>query len=202
MTRICFASNNTHKLEEVRALLAPDFVVLSLADIGCAEELPETQDTIEGNALQKAQYVADHYGVPCFADDTGLEVRALNNAPGVYSARYAGEQKNSNDNMALLLTRLKGKPDRSARFRTVIALAGPSGNHTFEGILPGKIIEAGRGHGGFGYDPLFVPEGFEKTLAEMTLQEKNKISHRARAAVGLVRWLNENRDSLGSEFAD
>ncbi len=191
--KICFASNNKHKLEEVRALLAPDFTVLSLEDIGCTEELPETQPTLEGNSLQKARYVFDHYGVACFADDTGLEVEALDNEPGVYSARYAGPQKDSSDNIALLLRKLEGVSNRRARFRTVVTLVDSGGVYAFEGIVNGRIIDELRGRGGFGYDPIFLPADSAKTLAEMTLEEKNRISHRARALEKLSAWLKQNR---------
>lgn len=189
--RLCFASNNAHKLDEIRPLLPAGLTLLSLADIGCHEELPETQDTLEGNALQKATYVWEHYGVPCFADDTGLEVAALHGAPGVYSARYAGPQRRAEDNVAKLVAELRGQPDRSARFRTVVALVGLSAEaQLFEGAVPGHIAEAPRGVGGFGYDPVFVPvEGDGRSFAEMTLAEKNQISHRARAVAGLVRQL-------------
>ncbi|WP_375415865.1 RdgB/HAM1 family non-canonical purine NTP pyrophosphatase [uncultured Hymenobacter sp.] len=189
--RLCFASNNAHKLDEIRPLLPAGLVLLSLADINCHEELPETQDTLKGNALQKAAYVWQHYGVPCFADDTGLEVAALHGAPGVYSARYAGPQRRADDNVARLLKELRGAADRTARFRTVVALVGLTATEQlFEGVVPGRIAEAPKGVGGFGYDPIFVPdEGDGRTFAEMTLAEKNQISHRARAVAGLVRHL-------------
>ena len=190
---LCFASNNLHKLNEIRPLLEPDFRILSLADIGCHEEIPETQPTIEGNALQKAQYVFDKFQVPCFADDTGLEVEALNNAPGVYSARYAGEQKDAEDNIRLLLKNLLLQSNRNARFKTVIALVGLGPAQTFEGIVKGVILEEKRGAGGFGYDPVFVPAGEQKTFAEMNLAEKNKISHRARAVEKLIRFFESYR---------
>lgn len=186
---LCFASNNNHKLSEIRPLLEPDFAVLSLAQIGCHEELPETQATIEGNSRQKAEYVFDRYHVPCFADDTGLEVEALGNAPGVYSARYAGEHKNSDDNINLLLKNLEGKPNRKARFRTVITLAGLGGLHFFEGVVEGTIITSRKGTDGFGYDPIFQPEGFTRTFAEMSIAEKNEMSHRARATQKLIAFL-------------
>ncbi|MBT1698988.1 non-canonical purine NTP diphosphatase [Fulvivirgaceae bacterium PWU4] len=186
---LCFASNNNHKLSEIRPLLEPDFAVLSLAQIGCHEELPETQATIEGNSQQKAEYVFDRYHVPCFADDTGLEVEALGNAPGVYSARYAGEHKNSDDNINLLLKNLEGKPNRKARFRTVITLAGLGGLHFFEGVVEGTIITTRKGTDGFGYDPIFQPEGFTRTFAEMSIAEKNEMSHRARATQKLIAFL-------------
>ncbi|HEX8427764.1 RdgB/HAM1 family non-canonical purine NTP pyrophosphatase [Hymenobacter sp.] len=191
--RLCFASNNTHKLDEIRPLLPPDTELLSLAAIGCHEELPETQDTLVGNARQKALYVWEHYGVPCFADDTGLEVRALNGEPGVYSARYAGPQRLAADNVAKLLQELQGHADRSAQFRTVVALVLPDGTvHEFAGAVEGTITEAVSGNGGFGYDPIFRPkEGDGRTFAEMTTTEKNQISHRARAVAGLVQFLNE-----------
>ena len=190
---LCFASNNAHKLDEIRPLLPPGMALLSLADIGCHEELPETQDTLAGNARQKAEYVRQHYGVACFADDTGLEVTALNGEPGVYSARYAGPQRLAEDNVAKLLRELAGAADRSARFRTVVALAGADGSmHDFAGEVAGHINEEPRGTAGFGYDPVFVPtEGDGRTFAEMSGTEKNRISHRARAVVGLLAFLNE-----------
>ncbi len=189
--RLCFASNNAHKLDEIRPLLPAGTELLSLADIGCHEELPETQDTLAGNARQKAQYVWDHYGVACFADDTGLEVAALGGAPGVYSARYAGPQRLAADNVQKLLTELRSHPDRSARFRTVVALVLSGGEvHDFEGAVDGVITEELGGTGGFGYDPVFRPlEGDGRTFAEMSTTEKNQISHRARAVAGLVSFL-------------
>ena len=188
--RLCFASNNAHKLAEIRPLL-PTVELLSLADIGCHEELPETQPTLEGNARQKAQYVWDHYGVACFADDTGLEVNALNGAPGVYSARYAGLAREAAANVAKLLQELGTEPDRRARFRTVISLVlGPAAAHEFSGEVLGTIAAAPIGRGNFGYDPIFVPdEGDGRTFAEMTLAEKNLLSHRARAVAGLTEEL-------------
>lgn len=193
--RLCFASNNAHKLAEIRPLLPASLLLLSLADIGCHEELPETQDTLEGNALQKARYVWEHYGAPCFADDTGLEVAALHGAPGVYSARYAGPQRRAEDNVARLLHELRAHPaDRAARFRTVVALVGLSEpEQLFQGAVQGRIAEAPRGTGVFGYDPVFVPdEGDGRTFAEMTIAEKNQLSHRARAVAGLVGQLAVN----------
>ncbi len=190
--RLCFASNNAHKLDEIRPLLPATVQLLSLADIGCHEELPETQLTLEGNALQKAQYVFDHYGVNCFADDTGLEVDALDGAPGVYSARYAGPQREAADNVAKLLHELATQPNRTARFRTVIALVrADEAPQEFSGEVIGTIAAAPIGKSGFGYDPVFVPsEGDGRTFAEMTLIEKNMLSHRARAVDGLVTFLN------------
>ena len=188
---ICFATNNEHKLEEIRAILGSKFKILNLEEIGCNEELPEERDTLKGNSLQKAEYVFQKYKVACFADDTGLEVEELNGAPGVYSARYAGEQRNSERNMDLLLKNLEGKGNRKARFRTVITLIQPSGLHQFEGIVEGSILEDRKGKGGFGYDPVFLPKGFSKTLAEMSMEGKNQISHRARATEKLVEFLNQ-----------
>lgn len=189
--RLCFASNNAHKLDEIRPLLPADVQLLSLADIGCHEELPETQPTLAGNARQKAQYVFDTYGVGCFADDTGLEVDALGGAPGVYSARYAGPQREAADNVAKLLHELTTQPNRQARFRTVIALVRAAGEvREFSGEVGGSIASAPIGRSGFGYDPVFVPtEGDGRTFAEMTLLEKNGLSHRARAVEGLVNFL-------------
>jgi len=174
ITSLCFASNNAHKLEEIQALLPPSIKLQSLADIGCHEELPETQDTLQGNARQKADYVRQHYGIACFADDTGLEVRALGGAPGVYSARYAGPQRLAEDNVAKLLHELQGQADRSARFRTVISLALADGSfQDFEGAVEGVITETARGGNGFGYDPVFEPrEGGGRTMAEMSAAEK------------------------------
>jgi XTP/dITP diphosphohydrolase len=189
--RLCFASNNAHKLDEIRPLLPAGLELLSLADIGCHEELPETQPTLEGNARQKAHYVWDHFGVACFADDTGLEVDALGGAPGVYSARYAGPQREAADNVAKLLRELATQPDRRARFRTVISLVlGANDVREFSGAVQGTIAAAPTGGRGFGYDPVFVPsEGDGRTFAEMTLDEKNLLSHRARAVARLVEEL-------------
>ncbi len=189
MKPLCFATNNPHKLEEIRTQLGSFFLLQKPEDIGCFEELPETQNTIEGNSLQKSKYVFDGYHVSCFADDTGLEVEALKGEPGVYSARYAGPQKNSNDNIQLLLTKLEGFQNRKARFRTVITLAEADGISTFEGMVSGVILEVERGKSGFGYDPIFQPDGFKKTFAEMSLMEKTKISHRAIAVKKLIDFL-------------
>ncbi|MEK6783070.1 MAG: non-canonical purine NTP diphosphatase [Bacteroidota bacterium] len=186
---LCIATNNPDKVEEFRAIVGDKIQVLSLAEIGCYEELFEEQDTLEGNSLQKAEYVFNAYKIPCFADDTGLEVEALGGEPGVYSARYAGEQRNPEDNMALLLKNLRGVVNRQARFRTVITFVQESGLHQFEGIVEGTILEERKGKGGFGYDPIFLPKGFSKTLAEMSMEEKNQISHRARATQKLVEFL-------------
>jgi XTP/dITP diphosphohydrolase len=179
MIRICFATNNEHKLREVRAAIPSGIEIVSLEAIGCFEELPETCDTLEGNSLQKANYVLDKFGIPCFADDTGLEVEALDGEPGVYSARYAGPQKNSDDNIRLLLSRLQNESNRKARFRAVLTLVGTSAEPLlFEGVIEGNIIHHPRGTGGFGYDPVFQPIGHSTTLAEMPLTEKNLLSHR------------------------
>jgi XTP/dITP diphosphohydrolase len=193
MTEICFATNNQNKIKEVWPLLMPDFRILSLKDIGCFEELWETQTTIEGNSLQKAAYVLDHYKVPCFADDTGLEVEALHGAPGVYSARYAGEQRDSEDNIALLLKNLGDTANRHARFRTVITLVGFGEPLFFEGVLNGTITHEKKGYFGFGYDPVFVPDGYDRTLAQMPLEEKNTLSHRAIAIKELAIFLKQGR---------
>jgi len=192
MRTLCFATNNDHKRAEIQALLGNDFTVAGLKEIGCEEELAEDQTTLEGNSLQKAAYVFDHYNVSCFADDTGLEVEALNGEPGVFSARYAGNQRNSDDNMNLLLANLSKSGNKKAQFRTVITLITPQEKKQFEGVLKGTIINDKRGSGGFGYDPIFVPEGETKTLAEMTMEEKNLLSHRARAVQKLVLYLKLN----------
>jgi XTP/dITP diphosphohydrolase len=192
MQRLTLATNNRHKLEEVRAVIGNEIELLTLGDIGCEEELAEEQDTLEGNSLQKAEYVFRKYKVNCFADDTGLEVKSLNGAPGVYSARYAGAQRSAEDNIQLLLKNLDGSINREAQFRTVITLVTEKGVHQFEGIVIGRIIKEKKGVEGFGYDPVFLPDGFTKTLAEMTMEEKNKISHRARAMQKLIDFLKVN----------
>lgn len=189
MKKICFATNNQHKLEEVRQLLQSKFEIVSLQEIGCFDELPETQNTLEGNSLQKADFVFKKFGVPCFADDTGLEVEALRGAPGVHSAHYAGSQRDGNANMDLLLKNLHGEDNRSAQFRTIISLLEFDGSHTFEGIVRGKILTAKKGSLGFGYDPVFQPEGYDRTFAEMSMDEKNKLSHRGRAIQKLITFL-------------
>ena len=191
MKKLVFASNNAHKLEEVRALFSGRLEVVSLADIGCHEEIPETADTLEGNALIKARHVWERYGLYCFADDTGLEVEALDGAPGVYSARFAGEHATFEENVALLLERLKGVPaPRRACFRTVIALIDEYGTHFFEGAVNGEITLEPSGDHGFGYDPIFRPEGCPKTFAELSSEEKNAMSHRGRAVQRLARYLH------------
>jgi len=189
--KIIFATNNQHKLHEVASLLDGRYTVLGMEAIGCTDDIPETADTLEGNALLKAQYVYDRFGENCFADDTGLEVEALDNAPGVYSARYAGEAKNSEANVQKLLNELKGKTNRKARFRTVIALIVDGEQHLFEGEIAGQISNAPRGANGFGYDPVFVPDGYDKTFAELDLKVKNSMSHRAKAAESLAAFLKD-----------
>ena len=187
--KLVFATNNPNKLKELQALVGDKYQLLGLKDIGCFEEIPEEQPTLEGNARQKAFYVYKKYGYSCFADDTGLEVDALNGEPGVYSARYAGEKKDSNANMDKLLYELTKINNRKARFRTVISLVIDGDEKQFEGIAEGEITREKHGNSGFGYDPVFLPEGFSKTFAEMELPEKNEISHRGRAVQKLVRHL-------------
>lgn len=189
---LVFATNNKHKTEEVNKLMNNKFNILSLQDIHCNEDIPEEQLTLEGNALQKARYVYKKYGKNVFADDTGLEVEAIDWMPGVMSARYAGEEKDSTKNMNKLLEQLKGVKNRFAQFRTVIALIIDGKELTFEGKVIGKIIDEKRGEQGFGYDPIFLPEGYNKTFAELPLSEKNKISHRAMAVNNLVSFIKSN----------
>ena len=189
--KIVFATNNAHKLEEVAAILGESYEVMSLREIGCEADIPETADTFAGNALQKAKYVKEHFGYDCFADDSGLEVDVLDGAPGVYSARYSGG--GSEENMTKLLHNLTGKTERGAQFRTVIALLIGDDTHLFEGIVRGTIIEERRGEGGFGYDPIFVPNGYDKTFAELGSEVKNRISHRAQAVEKLADFLNETK---------
>jgi len=189
--QLVFASNNKNKIKEIQQLLPATIEILSLESIGCHEEIPETADTIEGNAILKANYVTEKYGYNCFADDTGLEVAALNGEPGVYSARYAGEQRNAEDNMNLLLDNLVDKTDRTAQFKTVIALNLNGQQHLFTGIAKGKITTEKSGNQGFGYDPIFQPEDFKETFAELSLEIKNKISHRGKATQLLITFLNQ-----------
>ena len=189
MKKIVFATNNQHKLQEVRAIVGQYFDVLSLRDIECYEEIPENGTTFEENALMKAHYIKDNYGYDCFADDSGLEVVALNNAPGVYSARYAGEPSDSQRNIEKLMREMQDKKERSARFRTSIALLLDGEEKLFDGCIEGDIIDVLRGCNGFGYDPLFVPRGYDITFAEMSSEEKNKISHRAIATQKLIEYL-------------
>ena len=187
--KIVFATNNKHKLDEVRKIVAGNIEIISLEDIGCYDDIPETADTLEGNALLKAKYVKEKFGFDCFADDTGLEVETLNNAPGVYSARYAGEAHDSEANMQKLLLNMDGKENRNARFRTAIALIIGEKTHLFEGIVNGCIIKEKKGGNGFGYDPIFMPDGYSKTFAELESEIKNTISHRAEAVKKLAAFL-------------
>lgn len=197
MKRIVFATNNQHKLQEIREILSPEFEIVSLKEIGCHEDIPETGNTLEENALQKARYISERYHISCFADDTGLEVEALGGAPGVHSARYAeGTDHDSEANMTKLLRELEGKENRQARFRTVIALIELGEDetenvHLFEGIVEGHISTKRQGTEGFGYDPIFVPEGYEKSFAALGETIKNHISHRARAVKKLAEYLKQ-----------
>lgn len=193
MKELCFATNNAHKVTEVQAKIEGQIKIKTLNELGCTADIPETADTLEGNALQKARYVWDHYHCNCFADDTGLEVEALNGAPGVHTARYAGEAKDSNANMAKLLDALKGETNRKACFRTVIALIEDGKETLFEGKVEGTIATEKSGAEGFGYDPIFKPEGFDKTFAELPLEVKNNISHRGRAVEKLVSYLSKQQ---------
>lgn len=188
--KLVFATNNAHKLEEISSILGEKVELLSLKDIHCNVDIPETADTLEGNAMLKAEYIYENYGLDCLADDTGLEVEALNGAPGVYSARYAGgEGHNSEANMQKLLQNMQGVQNRKAQFRTAICLILDGKKHLFEGIVKGEIIKEKRGNSGFGYDPIFVPEGYTKSFAELGNETKNKISHRALAVEKLCRFL-------------
>ena len=187
--KLVFASNNKNKIQEIRHQLPPEIELLSLEEIGCHEDIPETADTIEGNAILKADYVTKNYGYNCFADDTGLEVDALNGAPGVYSARYAGEQKDANDNMDKLLSELGNSENRAAKFKTVIALNLDGKQHLFTGIVDGAITYEKAGEQGFGYDPVFEPVGLGLTFAQISLDEKARLSHRARAVAQLIDFL-------------
>lgn len=189
--KLVFASNNKNKIQEIQALVPSDFHILSLDDIGCTEEIPETADTIEGNAILKANYVTHNYGYPCFADDTGLEVEALNGAPGVYSARYAGEQKSAEDNMNKLLHELHQVSNRKANFKTIICLNINGSQHLFTGIINGEITTEKIGANGFGYDPIFIADGTNKTFAELSMQEKAGISHRGIAVAQLLAFLSK-----------
>lgn len=189
MHTLVFATNNPHKAREVEQILGGEFQVKTLRDIGCLEEIEETEPTLEGNALLKARCVKERYGYDCFSEDTGLEVEALGGAPGVHTARYAGEEKNPEANIALLLKNLEGRGNRRARFRTVIALAMNGREWLLEGVCEGHIATEKRGAGGFGYDPVFIPDGFEQTFAELGDDVKNRISHRAKATKKLVALL-------------
>jgi XTP/dITP diphosphohydrolase len=189
--KIVFASNNKNKIQEIQSMLPVTIQILSLESIGCFEEIPETANTIEGNAIMKANYISEKYGFDCFADDTGLEVESLNGKPGVYSARYAGEQRNSDDNMDLLLRELLDKSNRKAQFKTVIALNFEGKQNLFTGIVSGEITLEKMGNGGFGYDPIFKPNGYENTFAELALEVKNEIGHRGKATKMLLKFLQK-----------
>lgn len=188
--KLVFATHNLNKLKEIQLLMPAEIQLLSLSDIGCTEEIPETSGSIEGNALQKAKYIFENYEYSCFADDTGLEVEALNGAPGVYSARYAGKAKNDEANLKKLLAELKEQKNRKARFKTVIALILNEKELLFTGICNGSITNEKRGEHGFGYDPVFQPENFSKTFAEMNLKQKSELSHRGKAVKKLIGYLN------------
>lgn len=191
MKKIVFATNNQHKLDEVKKITEGLTEIVSLSEINCFDDIPETADTLEGNALLKARYVKEKFGFDCFADDTGLEVEALDNAPGVYSARYAGPEHNSESNMKLLLKNMEGITNRKARFRTVIALLMDGKEYLFDGTVEGVIIREKRGNSGFGYDPVFVPNGYNETFAQLGSDIKNNISHRAKAVLKLHDFLSK-----------
>ena len=188
--KLVFATNNQNKLKEVKAMLT-NFDIISLSEINCFEDIPETAETLVGNAILKANFVTEKYGLNCFADDTGLEVEALNNEPGVYSARYAGEDNNSEANIAKLLFNLKNKPNRKAQFKTAIALNIQGKQYIFEGLCKGAILTEKQGERGFGYDSVFMPEGYNKSFAEMSLNEKGNLSHRGKAIEKLITFLSE-----------
>ncbi|HIP35330.1 MAG TPA: non-canonical purine NTP diphosphatase [Crocinitomix sp.] len=190
--KLVFATQNQNKVNELKCLMPEQIELKSLKEINCNEDIPETAPDLKGNALQKAKYVNQKYKVSCFADDTGLEIEALNNEPGVFSARYAGPNKSSNDNMNLVLQKLSNSTNRKARFKTVISLIIKDKTYFFEGICKGKITTKKSGTDGFGYDPIFIPEGFDKTFAEMSMEEKNKISHRGKAVKQLIDFLKVN----------
>lgn len=187
--KLVFATNNKHKLEEISRILGNQIEIVSLEQIGCRDDIPEDHDTLQGNALQKARYIKEKYGYDCFADDTGLEIEALDNRPGVYSARYAGLAKDSQANMQKVLQEMEGKANRKARFRTVIALLLDGTEYLFEGKVEGEILTKQQGETGFGYDPIFRPSGYRESFAEMSMDEKNKISHRGRAVAQLADFL-------------
>ena len=189
--KLVFATHNEHKLNEVQRMLPKEITLLTLDEIGCFEDIPETSNTIEGNAIQKALYIKEKYGYDTFADDTGLEVAALDNAPGVYSARYAGEAKDNESNIDLLLANMKDKQERQAQFKTIFALCLGEDLYTFEGIVRGEITHERKGEGGFGYDAVFLPEGYTDTFAQMSADQKNSISHRGRALQKLTAFLKE-----------
>ena len=189
--KIVFATNNPNKLKEIQSLIPKEIEIISLNEIGCSEDIPETGDTLEANAFQKAHYIKDNFNYDCFADDTGLEIDELNGDPGVYSARYAGPERNANANMNKVLNELKGKKNRKAQFRTAIALILNGEEHLFEGKVEGYISKDKQGNEGFGYDPIFIPENDIRSFAQMSMQEKGAISHRGRAVRNLVAYLNK-----------
>ena len=189
--KLVFATHNKNKFLEVQTMMPPDIDLLSLSDIDCNEDIAETENTIEGNAILKATYVKEHYGYDCFADDTGLEVNSLNNEPGVYSARYAGPDNNANANIQKLLLNLSEKENRAARFKTAISLVFEGKKALFLGICEGEIVEEQKGIGGFGYDPVFKPNGYKTTFAEMSLDQKSEIGHRGRAMRQLIDYLSK-----------
>ena len=191
--KLVFATNNQHKLQEIKQLLNGSFELLCLNDIGCDDDIPENQDTLEGNAAEKAFFIYNKYGINCFADDTGLEIEALNGEPGVYSARYAGEERSADNNMDLVLEKLNKIKNRKARFRTVVSLVIDGCETQFEGIVNGQILEEKRGETGFGYDPIFKPDESDRSFAEMPMEEKNQISHRGRAVQKLVEYLIQHK---------
>ena len=191
--KIVFASNNKNKVREIQNQVPNTIQVVTLEEIGCTEDIPETADTIEGNAILKANYITEKYGLPCFADDTGLEIEALNGEPGVFSARYAGDDKNPEKNMELVLHKLKDQTNRKAQFKTVIALNINNEQHLFTGIVEGTITNEKIGENGFGYDPIFEPEQVGRTFAQMTMEEKNTLSHRGRAVEKLLLFLSDNQ---------
>ena len=191
MRKLVFATNNNHKLKELMQILPSEFELLSLNDIGCTDEIPETGPTLEVNAAQKSFYIWDKYGINCFADDTGLEIEALGNEPGVFSARYAGEEKSTVANKQKVLENMKNESNRKARFRCVISLIIDGKEKQFEGIVDGQILTENHGEAGFGYDPIFIPDGFSLSFAEMSADDKNKISHRGRAVMKLVEYLKD-----------
>lgn len=194
MKRLVFATNNSHKLSEARKILSGKIEILSLSDINCHADIPETADTLEGNAFIKARYVKEHFGYDCFADDTGLLVEALDGRPGVYSARYAGEQGNAQKNMEKLISEMEGKTNRKASFATCVALIADGKEYLFRGEIKGEIIQSPRGEAGFGYDPVFVPDGYDKSFAELGDDIKNHISHRAKAMELLAEFITGNMD--------
>ncbi|WP_281240240.1 non-canonical purine NTP diphosphatase [Flavobacterium praedii] len=190
--KIVFATNNKNKILEIQSMLPESIEIISLESIGCLEDIPETADTIEGNAIMKANYITEKYGYDCFADDTGLEVDSLNGEPGVYSARYAGEQRSSEDNMDKLLLNLENSTNRNAQFKTVITLNLKGKQYLFTGIAKGEITLEKNGNQGFGYDPIFRPQGYQETFAQLSLDTKNRISHRGKATQELISFLNQN----------